>query len=243
MADGPKEYDLRPVLPVPAIPDVPPPPVASEYQEFPEIEARVSAQFPYRILVVDDAALVCKTLAEFLERKGYEVLTAADGLDALHALAKSLPDLVISDLNMPRMSGFELLAVIRGRFPHIATIAMSLDYYSTADPSGITADAFVEKEHLEKIFHEIARLLAASPIRSERKKSELAPLFVPRDKAGYLIVTCPDCLRPNKLDATSLDGGIHQTLCRSCGATVKFEINHEIEAFGRVPAHLRHKLS
>jgi CheY-like chemotaxis protein len=45
-----------------------------------------------------------------LEIGGYEVLTAVDGLDGLHALSQSLPDLIISDLNMPRMSGFEFLA-------------------------------------------------------------------------------------------------------------------------------------
>ncbi|MGA9511554.1 MAG: response regulator [Candidatus Sulfotelmatobacter sp.] len=43
----------------------------------------------------------------------YEVLTAANAVEGLHALSKSLPDLIVSDLNMPRMSGFEFLAVVR----------------------------------------------------------------------------------------------------------------------------------
>jgi hypothetical protein len=76
---------------------------------------------------------------------------------------------------------------------------------------------------------EVARLLAASPIRSESKKSEIAPLFVPRDNAGYLIIACPKCLRPSRLQAMSLNGGLHETICQSCGTPVKFEINHEIE--------------
>jgi hypothetical protein len=42
------------------------------------------------------------------------------------------------------------------------------------------------------------------------------------------VITCPKCLRPNKLEAMSLDGGIHQTICQSCRTPVKFEINHEI---------------
>ena len=129
------------------------------------------------------------------------------------------------------MSGFEFLAIVRERFPHIATIAVSGEYITSEDPSGILADAFLQKGHstIEELFHEIVKLLAASPIRSERKKSELAPLFVPRDNAGYLILTCPKCLRPNKLEAMNLNGGIHQTMCQSCGEPVKFEINHEIE--------------
>jgi hypothetical protein len=72
-------------------------------------------------------------------------------------------------------------------------------------------------------------LLAASPIRPERKKSEIAPLFVPRDNTGNLIIMCPKCLRPSRLEAKNLNGGLHETSYRSCGTPVKFEINHEIE--------------
>ena len=194
--------------------------------------AEVNApQFRYRILVVDDEPSIRETVGQILESEGYEVLTAADGLEGLHALSKSLPDLIISDLHMPRMSGFEFLAIVRERFPHIATMAISGEYVASENPSGTLADAFLQKGHytIEELFEEIVKLLAASPIRSERKKSEIAPLFVPRDSAGYLILTCPKCLRPNRLEAMSLNGGLHQTTCTSCGTPVRFEINHEIE--------------
>jgi CheY-like chemotaxis protein len=204
---------------------------ARSTESIPATEAKAVAQFRYRILVVDDEASIRETAGQILESKGYEVLTAADGLDGLHALSKSLPDVIISDLNMPRMSGFEFLAIVRKRFPHIATIAMSGEYITGENPSGILADAFLQKGQytVKGLFQEIAKLLAASPIRSEREKSDIAPLFLPRDNAGYLIITCPKCLRPNRLEAMSLDGGIHQTICQSCGTPVKFEINHEIE--------------
>jgi len=204
---------------------------AHSNEGIPAMEATATAQFRFRILVVDDEPSIREAMGEILERRGYEVLTAADGLDALHALSKSLPDLIISDLNMPRMSGFEFLAVVRERFPHIATIAVSGEYFTSGNASGIVADAFMQKGRytLNDLSREVERLLAASPIRSESKKSEIAPLFVPRDIAGYLILTCPKCLRPNKLEAISLNGGLHQTTCQSCGTPVRFEINHEIE--------------
>jgi CheY-like chemotaxis protein len=204
---------------------------AHSNESLPAIETKAAAQFRFRILVVDDEPLIRETVRQILESGGYEVLTAADGLDGLHALSKSLPDLIISDLNMPRMSGFEFLAVVRERFPHIATVAVSGEYIAIGNPSGILADAFLQKGHytLKELCREIAELLAASPIRSERKKSEIAPLFVPRDKAGYLIITCPKCLRPKRLEAMSLNGGLHETACQSCGTPVRFEINHEIE--------------
>jgi CheY-like chemotaxis protein len=200
-------------------------------ESIPAIETQAADQFRFRILVVDDQFLIRETARQILESEGYEVLTAADGLDGLHALSKSLPDLIISDLNMPRMSGFEFLAVVRERFPHIATIAVSGEYITSGNPSGVVADTFLQKGHhtLKELCGEVAKLLAASPIRSESKKSEIAPLFVPRDGEGYLIVTCPKCLRPNKLQATNLNGGLHETPCQSCGTPVKFEINHEIE--------------
>jgi CheY-like chemotaxis protein len=197
----------------------------------PVIDATSAAQFRFRILVVDDEPAIREAVREILESQGYEVLTAADGLDGLHALSKALPDLIISDLNMPRMSGFEFLSIVRERFPHIATIAMSGGYSAGEIPLGILADAFLQKGSyiLKELSPQVGKLLAASPLRSETKKSEIAPLFVPRDSAGCLLITCPKCLRPNKLQATGLNGGLHQTTCQSCGTPLRFEIDHEIE--------------
>ena len=167
-------------------------------------------QFPHRVLVVDDEPSLREVTRAVLESQGYEVLTVADGLDGLNALSQSLPDVIISDLNMPRMSGFEFLAIVRKRFPRIATIAISGDYIMGENPSGILADAFLPKGRytVKELLEKVTKLLAASPIRSEREKSDFAPLFVPRDGAGYLIITCPKCLRPNKLEAMKLNGGI-----------------------------------
>jgi hypothetical protein len=178
--------------------------------------------------VVDDEASVRDVTRQILEAGGFEVLTAADGLDGLCALSKSLPDVIISDLDMPRMSGFEFLAVVRERFPHVATIAVTEDYITVGNPCGILADTFLQKSlyTFKELFCEIMKLLAVSP---ERKKSDIAPLFLPRDRAGYLILTCPKCLHPHKLEATGLNDGLHKTACPSCSAAVRFEINHEIE--------------
>jgi CheY-like chemotaxis protein len=205
--------------------------VAPSYVSAPAAEAKPVAQFRFRILVVDDEPSIRETARMILEGEGYEVLTAVDGLEGLDSLSRSLPDLIISDLNMPRMTGFEFLAIVRQRFPHIATIAMSGGYSSGELAGGILADAFLQKGNytIQDLSHEVVNLLAASPLRSEGKKSDVAPLFVPRDTAGYLIITCPKCLRPNKLPAMSLNGGLHQTTCQSCGTPVRFEINHEIE--------------
>jgi DNA-binding response OmpR family regulator len=97
------------------------------------------------ILVVDDDDLVRHGLTVILRYSGYEVRCACDGVDALAEIRAQLPDIVISDLNMPRMSGFELLPAVRHRFPTVWIIAMSSAFSGTAMPAGVTADAFHEK--------------------------------------------------------------------------------------------------
>ena len=68
---------------------------------------------PATILVVDDTPANLKLLADILGFKGYRVVTAADGLEALAALAGEPPDLVLSDIMMPGLTGYELTRRIR----------------------------------------------------------------------------------------------------------------------------------
>lgn len=73
------------------------------------------------VLVVDDSISVRKLAARFLESDGFEVDTAVDGLDALEKLASGRFRLVVTDLEMPRMHGYDLIAEMR-RHPQHATL-------------------------------------------------------------------------------------------------------------------------
>jgi CheY-like chemotaxis protein len=64
---------------------------------------------------VDDSVSVRKFVGQMLERAGFEVLTATDGAEALRRLAESPVDAVITDLEMPRVSGYELIEDMRSR--------------------------------------------------------------------------------------------------------------------------------
>ena len=66
-----------------------------------------------RILVIDDDLVVLKFLRANLREEGYEVLTALDGTEALHVIEKELPDLIILDIMMPKLDGFEVCRQIR----------------------------------------------------------------------------------------------------------------------------------
>jgi chemosensory pili system protein ChpA (sensor histidine kinase/response regulator) len=65
------------------------------------------------VMVVDDSLTVRKITGRLLEREGYRVVTAKDGVDALEQLIELRPDVVLTDLEMPRMDGFDLLRNIR----------------------------------------------------------------------------------------------------------------------------------
>src|ERR1700728_1241485 len=97
------------------------------------------------LLLVDDDIAICKLLSLMLAKSGYGVRSTADGFSALAEIRTEIPDILVSDLNMPGMSGFELLSVVRRRFPAIAVIAMSA-MYSDATPSPrVAADGFYAK--------------------------------------------------------------------------------------------------
>ena len=66
------------------------------------------------VLVVDDSITVRRVTQRLLQREGYRVALAADGLQALERLQQERPTLVLSDIEMPRMDGFDLARNIRG---------------------------------------------------------------------------------------------------------------------------------
>lgn len=77
------------------------------------------------ILVVDDNDLVREALALLLARSGYGVLEAADGEEALLLIKTNVPDLVVTDILMPEMAGFEMIEEVRKVAPDLKIIAMT----------------------------------------------------------------------------------------------------------------------
>jgi chemosensory pili system protein ChpA (sensor histidine kinase/response regulator) len=66
------------------------------------------------VMVVDDSLTVRKFTTRLLAREGFEVVTARDGVDALKLLSDRMPDVILLDIEMPRMDGFEFAKTIRG---------------------------------------------------------------------------------------------------------------------------------
>ncbi len=78
-----------------------------------------------RILIVDDEALVLDMVASYVTAIGFEVKTATNGVEALERLRKEPFSILITDIKMPEMDGFELMRAVRMEFPEIHMIAMT----------------------------------------------------------------------------------------------------------------------
>lgn len=98
-----------------------------------------------KVLIVDDDELLRTSLLQVLTHAGYTACCAENGFAALSEIGHEIPDILLSDLNMPGLSGFELLSKVRHHFPSIRVIAMSGAYFGVEIPPGVFADAFYEK--------------------------------------------------------------------------------------------------
>jgi len=78
-----------------------------------------------KILIVDDVDTIARVYARFLEKKGYSVEIAFNGQEAMETWEKFHPDLVITDIRMPNMSGFELANNLRKKNPRQKIILMT----------------------------------------------------------------------------------------------------------------------
>jgi CheY-like chemotaxis protein len=131
-----------------------------------------------RILVVDDEPSLRETLGMLLMSVGYDVAMAENGVSAVSQLSVAAPDLIVTDLNMPQMSGLELISHVRSRYPSISIVAMSGDYQADTVLAGIIADRFYPKgEHPHNLLTTIASLIAKNPARGSAHESGTRPVL------------------------------------------------------------------
>jgi CheY-like chemotaxis protein len=189
-----------------------------------------SRLFKCRVLVVEDDPLVLQTTAAIVRTFGFSVRTAEDGFVALKVLRGVLPDIILTDLRMPGMSGFELLSIVRRRFPHIPTIAISGEYILASMPLGLLVDHFFQKGGYtpQELLAKMEEVIAASPIRPHLGKHDRAPLWIPRTDADYLVVTCPECLRSVSIADDTTSSGLQETECVACGANIHYLVDSSI---------------
>ena len=103
-------------------------------------------EIPWKVLVVDDESAIRRIVSFRLQQNGYQILNAANGVEALEIFNQSLPDLVIIDLMLPEMSGFELTEQIRKKsYVPIIILSAANDELSIIKGLELGADDFVKK--------------------------------------------------------------------------------------------------
>jgi chemosensory pili system protein ChpA (sensor histidine kinase/response regulator) len=133
----------------------------------PAPEAEIRASGNPMVMVVDDSLTVRKITSRLLEREGYQVLTAKDGVDALQQLKDNLPAVMLVDIEMPRMDGFDLTKNVRAD-PRLAKIPIVIISSRTADKhrnqaAQLGVNAFLGKPYQEtELLQHIATFVGAS---------------------------------------------------------------------------------
>jgi chemosensory pili system protein ChpA (sensor histidine kinase/response regulator) len=121
------------------------------------------------VMVVDDSITVRKVTARFLKRQGMEVITAKDGLDAVAQLQDVIPDIVLLDVEMPRMDGFELATQIRND-NRLRDLPLIMITSRTGTKHRERASKIGIDRHLGKPFNENELLENIDQLLSERGK-------------------------------------------------------------------------
>src|ERR1039457_2658244 len=195
-----------------------------------------------KLLIVDDEPSIRESMSLILADIGYRVRTAEEGFSALIELRKEIPDILLSDLNMPGMSGFELLSVVRRRITRIYVIATRGGFSGDGVPHGIAADAFHETATgLDSLFQLVKT--AAKLDRHVRAGADasapfwISPVSRNASSEASVLIACPECLRAFSLSVGAADFVIHETSCVHCDTTIHYATVQPMNP--QVPHHFR----
>jgi len=193
-----------------------------------------------KLLIVDDEPATRTTLAHIFAQLGHSVRSAADGFAALEHIRESIPDVILSDLNMPGMSGFELLSVVRRRLPGIYVIATSGAYSGSDVPAGVAADAFYEKATNFRSLVSLIEIASKPEAATVRGHSAPVPIWISRTEdeppsESYVMLSCPECLRAFPQGFMDSQMLIHEADCIFCRSTIRYAIVQPLDPMTSQP--------
>ena len=134
-----------------------------------------------KILVIEDQLEVRQNIEELLSLEDYEVITAPDGEAGLALIKKHLPDLILCDVMMPKLTGFEVLKILQAD-PHLANIPLILltakaDHQAFRQGMELGADDYLTKPFtIDELLHAITTRLVQHRQRQELAQSKLDEL-------------------------------------------------------------------
>ena len=126
-----------------------------------------------KILVVDDESDILEVLQKRLIKAGYEVVTAADGEEALVRMKENDPDLVLLDLMLPKLNGFEVLKEIRQKFANkwrpVIIISAKTELDAVKECYNLEADLYLSKPcNMDSIVRGVETMISIIPLRMKQ---------------------------------------------------------------------------
>jgi chemosensory pili system protein ChpA (sensor histidine kinase/response regulator) len=144
--------------------------VRSEWRSRPVDEAvRPARDDRIFALVVDDSITVRRVTQRLLERNGMRVMTAKDGVDAMSLLAEHVPDVLLLDIEMPRMDGYEVASLVRND-PRLADVPIIMITSRVGDKHRARAIELGVDDYLGKPYQESQLLDAIEPLVLARRQ-------------------------------------------------------------------------
>jgi DNA-binding NtrC family response regulator len=131
------------------------------------------------VLVVDDEHVIADTLVAILSRSGYTALAAYDGASALESAFAVAPQMVITDVYMPGMSGIDLAITLRKKLPDCKILlfsgqASTVDLLTTARNAGYDFAALAKPIHPTELLAQVSKCLAPSALLEEGHDAKAA---------------------------------------------------------------------
>jgi CheY-like chemotaxis protein/DNA-directed RNA polymerase subunit RPC12/RpoP len=178
------------------------------------------------VLLVDDESPIRNLVSIHLEKAGFQAIHANDGIDALVKLRDTIPSVIISELEMPRMSGFEFIAVVRRRFPTIPVVV-----HAASIPSEFSVDIkpdywFVKgMPAFPELMQTVSYLARKAPNHIDLPQVISMPVRARPEGADYIVLTCSECLRLFGARSAPGNKAVEGTaVCTHCGARVPFSV-------------------
>jgi len=124
----------------------------------------------YKLLVVDDEQEIVELLRDKLSKAGYEVAVAYDGEEALVKVASEKPDIILLDLKLPKLDGFEVIKRVREKQKEkwipIIVVSANTDIEALKQCYGLEADHYLTKPcDMEKVVRGVETMISLLPLR------------------------------------------------------------------------------
>jgi len=186
----------------------------------------MAIQLKHRVLVVDDDSGVRNVTTLVLQVNNYDVSSAENGIAAIPLLKSTRPHVMISDLRMPEMDGYELMRLARRFFPAMATIALSALERNEMPGRDLADAVFAKGDYsVPELLECVSDMAGRYPLRQPSLKTAVSPSWIPQGDRRHFWTACNECLTCFSLPLSQLTySGMHRGYCPSCGQRIRFRM-------------------